>query len=202
MELESAFLAAALPEPVTILCHDLLPYSLGHELLLRRLASPFLCGDRKLKPESWKVELFKAVFICSRPYAEALSGIRDPALPAYFAKTRRRAGKFDLEQKLTAFLCYIREGTACPNYRKIRRPGFRTIELDTPLLARLTQHAYSIAGAAAMDMPFGLVHWLYALEIEDRGWIRISTKSGGALFDALRAAAAREGLTPLKFSEN
>lgn len=201
MDLEGAFLHAALPEPVTILRHPLQPYSLGHEIILRRIGSPFLAASGRFTEEEWKAKFFTAIFVCSRSWTAATAGLLDEALPKYFLKMRKVAGKFDLQSKIGEFIDYLRAGRTCPEYRKIRKRGFDTVTLDTPLLARLHFFAVSECGmsnAEAMDCPFGLLHWLYCVALEDRGWVKLTGKATDSIFDTLRQAAIARGLVPIR----
>lgn len=106
------------PEPTTLLGLKLLPFSLGHLLLLHRVESAFVMGGR---PEYEDLAL--AVFICSRTYEDALSGFSDPTLPEqmeqwahmvsgekWSAKRKRWEGKgtpIDLDAKCLAFNDYL-----------------------------------------------------------------------------------------------
>jgi hypothetical protein len=66
----SAYHNAAVPGPFKVLRTKLLPYSLGHHLLLSLIESPFITGDAPTYDD-----LAIAVVICSRPYQEAKAWI-------------------------------------------------------------------------------------------------------------------------------
>lgn len=68
-----AFADAVRPAPCRILRLPMLPYSVGHELLLQAERNPFAASPEKvhaLSLEARCLALLKAVLICSRPYAD------------------------------------------------------------------------------------------------------------------------------------
>jgi len=69
---EQAFLAAAFPEPFRILGCDLLPFSVGHHMLLAQLGNRFVATEE----QPGAIDVFQLLFVCSRPYARAAAGVR------------------------------------------------------------------------------------------------------------------------------
>lgn len=63
MEMDNAFFRALFVKPIRIMGRELLPFSIVHHYVLRKLNSPFLCGGQLAPPE-----LFSAINICSMTY--------------------------------------------------------------------------------------------------------------------------------------
>jgi hypothetical protein len=73
------------PAPTTLLGLKLRPFALGHLILLHRVESAFAVGGLPSYDD-----LALAVFICSRPYADALAGFSDPDLPREMKRWARK----------------------------------------------------------------------------------------------------------------
>lgn len=195
MDAEAAFLLAAVPEPRILLHQRLKPYGLGHEMILRRLRSPFLCSE---PCESGQLEqrLFTAVFVCCSDFDEALAGLADGTLPAKFHRWRKLCGKLDLDDVVRAFLQYLKDGRLVPEYYRTPSRGSAS-RPGAPFLLLLWQCLTGRLGfsrSEALACPFGLARWHYCAQAESVGGAQIRT---GAL-DAARAAMRAAGWEPMR----
>lgn len=120
------FYAAHVPESRTVLGLTLLPLSLGHLILLRRVESAFLTAS----PPDFN-DLAVSVLICSQTYEGALEAFRDPDLQTFMRKWHdritkndrlsvrlgfRRKAVLDFVSECKAFYDYLSENTKGPNY--------------------------------------------------------------------------------------
>lgn len=75
---ESAWLIAAVPEPVVCCRVELLPLCAGHLMLMRRFGSAFVSGE-----EPTMDDLFISVWVCQRNYADGCQFRWDDDMVAY-----------------------------------------------------------------------------------------------------------------------
>jgi hypothetical protein len=194
MHPEAAFLEAALPEPLTLLHQQLLPYSVGHEIILRRLKSPFIFGQTYSK-EALAGKLFSAVHVCCHTYDECVTTLRNPHLEENFARWRNLCGRFDPAPVTAAFVNYLAAGRSCPEYvRKSIGQSFRPGAPFILCLLQVLQGELGFSRSEALACPFGLAQWHYCAFWESQGRIRIHD------LRSIRARAADLGLQPLRFN--
>lgn len=199
-----SFLHAILPERVVVLRLPLCRYSVGHEILLRRINSPFLQpklpGTEALLPH-----LFTNVYICSMPYAEAVDSIESPELELEFRAWRRRLGRrYDLHQAIASFAEYLRDGSTWPEFTRRKRKGFEFLRTGSSwpavlLTALMAELHFSLE--AALNCPLGLAQHLYCTHRELQGNIQIVSEAEIARRAVIRAEMQRMGLRPLKADE-
>jgi hypothetical protein len=203
MNLEAAYLEAALPDPFRILGQDLEPYSLGHEMLLRRHGNSFVSGA-KHDPGSVLQNLFMGVFVCSQRFEAACLSIRDPALPAQYRAWRRKLGKFDELEKIIAFQDYILAGSSLPEFKPIKRRG-RPLPQGSPYLLCLLRTLLGPlhqSWSDAHNFPYGQARWLHASYLEREGNLYLTEESDEDLFSRITLEAAKFGLQPIKIERN
>jgi hypothetical protein len=200
MNTDEAFLAAVMPEPVTLLHQPLLPYSLGHQIILERMRSPFLFPREKEIPDA--DDLFLGVYICRHRYEEAQAALAQSQ--AEFREIIRKWVKFCgkeltelavLECMLT-FQQYVNAGGAQPRFRPIQRAGYgpaRTPGAPTNcvLLAYLLEHGFS--RSEALNCPLGMAKWLFCAHLEAKGRIAIVPSSEPQVMAKIREEAAKLG---------
>jgi len=164
------FFSAAVPEPHTILGLRLLPFSLGHRILLKRINSGFL-SDGKITFN----DLVSSVFICAHSWKENIDALHNHQLTDEFMHRWQRAlfgqtgWKYylglrqpvipDLEEKAKAFNEYLQDGESHPGYRF--EPGG---ELDCPIeqIVKVTLLSQtSLTEAELMDRSWSLCLWDY-----------------------------------------
>ena len=175
--MQSEYLAAAYPEPVTLLGQKLEKFSLGHFKLLTKLESPFLLGG---SPQLF--DLLLGVLVCSQPAAAAEHTVyfgltvprwhrlsnRTYRLAEIIEAWRKSIGAFDWEAKAVEFVRYLRAGSNCPKMHEpeasARRPGAPFVErVQIILQGRL---GYTIS--EALNCPWGeaLHHYFAFWEME------------------------------------
>lgn len=205
MDPEAAFLEAALPEPVTLLRQQLQPYSLGHEMLLQRIGNAFL--TRQAMPTV--DDLYWGVYICCHTYDEAVAALRQTeeefkALMAAWQKKVGAISEVELLELMIEFQRYINDGSQCPKFREISRPGQGArrrpgAPAAVALLNCLTGDLHW-SRHEALNAPLGLARWHYCAWWERRGNIAITAKDEAAEIQRVREEAAKLGWRPMKFA--
>jgi hypothetical protein len=185
--MEADYLLAAIPEPVTILKHRLLPFSLGHAKLLRRFGNAFIAGRI---PNIG--DLLVAVFICSRTYHEGIDGLENTHFTAYRAKWQKLVGKFDFLQTCQSFAKYMREGSRWPELHEPdeggRTPGAPFIQRVQLILQGRLNHSLE----EALNKPWGEALHDYFAFWELEGQIKILSQDDLDSVDSQRAKEIRE----------
>jgi hypothetical protein len=79
MTLADQYARAVWPDPVKILGRTLRPYCIGHALLLHRVGNSFV-SEGTTRAEGQDIsgigDLLEALWVCSRPWQEAVAGLR------------------------------------------------------------------------------------------------------------------------------
>ena len=193
MDLEQNFLESVFPERATILQLPLVDYSLGHELILRRLNSPFL-SEEKQSDEDLIPHLFSCLFICSLPWKEAMAQSQDKTLPKQFAAWQKKVARADFHKAIAELLIYIRDGSVMPPFKHVQRKGWRSIDAGAPFHLRLLIVLMRDLGMTkddAMNCPLGFAHWLYASHYEGQGSIQLLSETPKAIREALELHGLR-----------
>lgn len=181
--MERDYLAAALPEPFTILGQRLTPFSLGHLLLLRRFGNAFVVPGGAPTID----DLAFAVFVCAQTYEEAAESIAAPDIHKRVDAWGRNLEPFDLAEKLAAFDRYLCAGSRGPDVNEDgqthRQPGAPFIHRVRMVLQGRLNYSFS----DAMNCPWGLALWDYFGFWETEGAVRLFSQE-----DAERIAAAKE----------
>jgi hypothetical protein len=175
--LREEYLKAVLPDRHAVLGVRLRPYSLGHDLLLERLGSPFYT----LASVPDFTDLALAVNVCAREFHAADEWLNSPGLPAEmkaFAKSivRDCKSKLDVPAKVDAFVEYVAAGKRVPEFRWQESEHTEVIALESPtvqvvkvaLMARL-----GYTEAEALNCPYGLAWWNYVTLFEVEGRMRL-----------------------------
>jgi hypothetical protein len=208
MDLDTAYLESAMPEPVILLHQELKDYSLGHEMLLRRHESPFVKADRMPEIE----DLYMAVFICACTFEEAKAELAKLAVNSTefderLAKWEKlvvdgNGGPLNEGQVLELILDfqkYVRDGSQCPKFNPISDGGPRK-KPGAPLLALILRclcREYHFTQTEAMNTPYGWALWLFCTNAEQERRIRIVTQADEDMDAIMRAEMKRRGLEPL-----
>lgn len=202
MDPETAFLQAAIPDPVNILGQSLEPYSLAHEIFLRRLGSPFVFGQgAQLKGDELAQKLFPAAYVCCFRYPKMIEQFRAKDMPHLLGAWRTRLGrKINLREQAAEFTRYIDAGSQAPviNRRPIppgsSKPGAPALLCYLVCLLKMGQPL-----DAAMNSPFGFARWLYFAHWESEGTCSIANKSEE---DWMREEMRKAGMEPLTMDPN
>lgn len=159
------FLAALAPEPFRVLGQDLRQLSFGHVVLMHRIGIDVVDSVE---------DLFAAVQICSRSFADGLQYIQALATPIGYANLEAQAEEaqaLDMERAFSAWGEYLQEHTQKPEYCAVDGPKS---ERGAPFLAQLRHVLLSSCNYSPeylMDAPYGQCLWDYGCAIEDaNGW--------------------------------
>lgn len=184
----AVFYRAALPEPHTILGLRLLPFSLGHRIILGRIESAFLDGS----PIGYE-DLAMAVFICSRTYEEGSASLSDPDLPrAMGTWARRLTGRahwwnrllisaklkrptlIELDAKAEAFRSYLDLALEEPAYSFEDDADGSTIDCPWPQLLKVRlMRDMGFSEIEVLNRPYALCRW---------DWLTLSALKGDLEF--------------------
>ena len=165
---DQAFAAAVRPAPRRILRCSLLPFSIGHELLLFREGNSLLLDKSlfgELTAEQRCFAVVRAVQICSRTWRQ---NQRPDRWVRLWSRLIRRE---DPDGAAEEFRSYRDEGSTFPPIKPEK--GSDTRELGAPFLARLIAFAGPIFGQAVFDQPLGMIQWLYFAHVEYEGGCKV-----------------------------
>jgi hypothetical protein len=179
-----AFADCARPTPVAILRLALMPYSLGHEVLLLKERNPFvMChveqfSDLPLEQQIYAVK--RAALICSQGWRSNHGRQKWLRLWGWLTS------KSDYALAIAEFRNYLNEGRMLPSppsrhavevlYGKEDEKGRA---MGSPLAAQLYNYVcanlgkFNVTPATAWDAPYSLAGMLYFAELESAGQIRI-----------------------------
>ena len=186
-----AFADCARPTPVAILRLSLMPYSIGHEVLLLKERNPFVMCDAgqfaELPLEQQIYAAKRAVLICSQGWRENHG--RQKWLRLWGWLTRRS----DYALAIAEFRNYMIMGRALP-----ATPSKHAIEvlygkdeekgraMGSPLMAQLYNYVcanlgkFNLTTATAWDAPYSLAGMLCFAELENEGRMRIENAAEAA----------------------
>lgn len=192
------YLSRVLPPPWQILGVRLLPFTLGHAHALAS-ASTWRPFEEFAVTEEF---LGVGMWVASRPWRQAIKGFgRRSDLFSLFLGARARLGRVDLAEKTEVFAEYLAYHTSGPSVRNVPRvpvkygaPVSASRPAGAPVLARLRVFAMSDLGlgAAAMDLPFADVYWLWATHKEAAGAIWLLNDEETAGMDSFDEFCRRE----------
>lgn len=162
---------AAIPDPRRILGLKLRPFSLGHLLLLNRVESAFVTGQR---PSYGDLAL--SVFICSQKYEDGIEALDSDDLQPFMRKWQRKlcgecgilywiglrkSKPIDLPEKCKAFSEYLKDGCAHPDFcwsdentKSIAAPIEQIVRVKLLASTNLTE-------TEIMNRPWALSLWDY-----------------------------------------
>lgn len=175
------FYRAAVPEPFTLGGQRLLPFSIGHLLLLHRIGSPFVAPEGKADA----ADLALAAMICGRTFKDGVALLDSPDFGAearqWLARAIRptlaqrlhlaRPVRFHAAQKIRHFCDYMTAGTRLPAF-KVSESN-RQNPLPVVLMVKnLIQQELGIADDEIMDRPWALSLWDY-MAIQANGGLEL-----------------------------
>ena len=107
---EAALSSAAFPAPSIVLCLELRPYSLAHELMLMRERNPLVFDPGPDAPPVTREDLCSAVWNCTLTWAQKQRDWCDPLKRIKTAIWRWRAKGWNFQRELQAFIRYRENG--------------------------------------------------------------------------------------------
>lgn len=183
---EAIFSNAVQPKSVSVLRLNLLPYSLGHEVLLYRVESPFVyLSDASFDalPLADRIKAVRiAALICSNTWKQNQRPQRWLSFWTWF--TRRS----DFEQEILTVREYLKEGNASLPTPDSKGPGdnFPCADavcngrkeesgrlLGSPLIAQLYNFMVGKVNGEIWDTPKAFASMLYFTHLETEGHLRI-----------------------------
>lgn len=182
---DTHFSDAIRPIPWYVHGKPLLTYSLGHDLLLLRVRSPFLLSspaDFAALPGAQQIfHIDQAVDICSNTWkqnqGEPLVWLKEKIL--HFR--RRKYTRDDYALAIADFHNYLNAGRAVPRLSKRiperdEKPGR---ELGSPLLAQLHKFVLELPDreGSPWDFSFSEAAWRYFMALETEGCVNIENAS-------------------------
>jgi len=149
------------PPRVRVLGVELLPFTLGHSLVLRFLGSSFL-GDEPLVGD-----LAVTAFVCAHTWDENQKRLRSPRYSATMLRlwgvmTRQQ----DKKAATTVLHRYVQEQMEIPETKRQRGGGVKYLlsEWETRVFAHLRTLGYS--DSEALDMPLARAQVLFVWQLE------------------------------------
>lgn len=184
---EAALAQAALPAPVVILHLAMMPYSLGHELLLHRRSNPFATqtqeGFNALPQEDQVSALIHASDVCSltwkRNQWQPETRWQAWRLDRVYKKWEKSLKKTDWPVEIAEFRNYRQAGSICFEAELPTTASTGSVRyIGAPELLRLYQ--WLIANIperelpeSAWDYPLGLARMHYQCKAEAEGGLEI-----------------------------
>ena len=151
------YLAAAYPEPTTLLGQRLRPFSLGHMEMLTRFRNAYVTSGGVPSLD----DLSFGVFVCCQTWREGQDALEAGDLPVKLKAWGRKLPPFDFETKSEAFVRYLLDGSTPPQTMQEEGGGESTgvSLLQDVRLVLCGELGYT--REAAMDCPWGLALWDY-----------------------------------------
>jgi len=193
-------LLAFLPDPVICLGQKLEPYSLAHEMALRRHGSRFLDAGENPGGGGWATELYLAVYLCCHRWPELQDELARPDFTQRIADWRKQFGETEADpiaDEFSRFMAYLKAGHECPDYEVMPILGRSLVTPGAPMPVVLLQALCGelhLSMDEAMNLPLPAAHWMYLGRLERNGRIRISSNLSASLHSALAKKAAEFGM--------
>ncbi len=196
MNLEEQFLGAMFPEEHVVLGQQLCRYSVGMDLLFRRIGLSFVSGRialRQVVPH-----LLLGVFLCAHEsYAAARQALEHPNLKDTLRVWRKKLGKFNEIEEAVRFKGFLDFHCSLPKYRTVvKGTGGRGLKPGAPLPAVLLSFLLGDCHLSREEaMEFGQLEamWLYLTWCERQGGILLTTEEHVNERELLKAEAAKRG---------
>lgn len=152
------------------------PYSVGHSLLLHRIGSPLVIGG-----EVSRADLMEAVMVCSQPVAESIKAMRSPLRKAvlWLWAHRTRGLSFDVE--FGKWSEWMAGQSTAPEI--LSKPG-KSRELAMPWPERMLACCLEIGltEATVLAMPIGDAERLVLARAETHGDVELWSPRDEALW--------------------
>lgn len=170
-----AFAAALHPERVKIAGVRLMPFALGHAILLTRLHSPLAClwtGEQK---EVNIGDLALALWICQRVPTQSMARIGSRIASWQVRRLAKRIASVDAYVETSALMAYIANGFSGPKMRTSSDSAKCGAPMLAMLYAGLLSHFHR-TDAEALNTPLSLALWNRAAFLEEKGLVSIWTQ--------------------------
>lgn len=197
MKASEQFGRALLPDTWRACGVDLLPFSLGHAILLRRLGSPLMPPeDGDPISEVGFGDVLVAAWVCSRPAGAAVLQLDTFPQMLWMRWKRIERLRTAIEDKV-AMLRYIAAAHEAPAIQVVK--GGRGECRGAPWLAILlstVMRQYGVSMERAMDTSLASAQWLHALFLEEEGVLRIESPEHQAAAEAAETMRKQAATDP------
>jgi hypothetical protein len=174
-QLADILTATAKPCPV-VMGLRLLPYSVGHSLLLHRIGSPLVIGG-----EVSRADLMEAVMVCSQSVTESVKAMRSPLRKVVLWLWARRTRGLSFEVEFNKWSEWMAGQSTAPEI--LSKPG-KSRELAMPWPERMLACCLEIglSEATVLAMPIGDAERLVLARAETHGDVELWSPKEEALW--------------------
>lgn len=184
MKASEQFGRALLPDSWRACGVDLLPFSLGHAILLRRLGSPLMPPeDGDPISEVGFGDVLVAAWVCSRPAGAAVLQLDTFPQMLWMRWKRMERFRTAIEDKV-AMLRYIANAHQLPAIQILSQGNTERGAPWLAILMRTAMRHYGVSMERAMDTSLAASQWLHILLLEDEGSLRIESPEHQAAVEA------------------
>ena len=159
------YLGALLPLPARVLGNRLLPFTLGHRLILERLGNPFVTdGPVEI------ADLLTGIIVCTRP-PEAAWRALDSWRSLWHARTlgwRARLSGADYLSCVAAFRAYVEAGSKLPSFWQ--KDNRKRLAVPLTMLVKVyLQKELGYSHESALSRPWGAALHEYCVALSIAG---------------------------------
>lgn len=195
MDSAHAYSVALMPRRHTVAGVVLVPFALGHALLLTRINNPLRAmwsGDEAaLKSmEVGAGDLAWALWACSRPATRAMDAMSGWRMRWQIRRIAARVQAHGIMATMVGFSNYLAEGFTGP---KLRKATSDAQPCGAPLIAMLKAGLVAHFGKTdeeALNTPMALALWDRAAYLEEQGLIKFWTQEDEEFMEWARELAA------------
>lgn len=154
----------------------LMPYSVGHALILHRIGSPLAVGGLV-----GRADLMEAVLVCSQPFDASLVAMRSILRGIVFRLWAFKTRKLDFEAELEKWNDWIGNQSTSPEI--LTKPGRRR-SLSMPWPERMLACCLELGltESTALSMPIGDAERLVLARAETHGDVELWSPKDDALW--------------------
>lgn len=169
-------LNATAPSCPVVMGLRLVPYSVGHSLVLHRIGSPLVVGG-----PVGRADLMEAVLICSQPVGESLNAMRSPLRHLVIWLWSKRTKRLSFEQEFEKWNAWMSEQSTAPEI--LSKPGKgRTLAMPWPERMLACCMDIGLREDTVLAMPIGDAERLVLARAETHGDVELWTPKDEALW--------------------
>lgn len=176
--------ASLLVEPPTVRCIgvQMLPLSLGHQVILQAEQSPFVVGGRLPMYD----DLIVAAFVCAHTWKENQTLRRSPFRRWIRAKVwGKLSGNFDVAENILALASYIRDADEIPEQKASAQGSVKYLFSDWTTRLYKFLRSIGMAHIEAMDTPMIVANRLFIAHLEENTSADFKTSRNDPVIDAM-----------------
>ena len=167
--------ATAEPCPI-VMGFRLVPFSVGHALILHRIGSPLIAGGLV-----GRADLMEAVLICSQPPGDALRSMRSFARGLIFKLWVFKTRRLSLEVEIEKWNQWIGEQSTSPEI--LTKPGRRrALSMPWPERTLACCLEIGLSESTVLSMPIGDAERLILARAETHGDVELWSPKDDALW--------------------